>query len=153
MALLHVTYKPDNGLVKGMGGLMMSNGTQKVAMAVAQSLRKYVLASALAAEGSATQNEIPPGRITEVFSKLDVKPIVSVINDGGHVNPRRAARAGVTGQYEGKDKATGFPKSAPVTLEFGSHYNEGTKRDRPALHVLKKAVESMAAARPGMDAR
>lgn len=150
MAMLHVTYKPDNGMVKGMGGLMMSNGTQTVAMAIAQSLRKHVLAAAVIAEGDARFYDTAPGRILEVFSKSYVRPIVEVLNDGGHWNPRRAARYEVTGRYEGKDE-DGRPKSSPVTLEFGSHYNEGTKQDRPDYRVLGRAVAALAASRPGID--
>lgn len=151
MALLHLTYKPDNGLVKGMGGLMMGNGTQKVAMAIAQKYAKFLAASALIAEADAKGAELAPGRITEVFSKGHATPSVAVINDGGHVNPRRSARYEVTGAYEGKDKVSGFPKSSPVTIEFGSHYNEGTKSDRPDFRVMLNALRSQSIVTRGMN--
>lgn len=153
MALLYVDYKPDNGLVRGMGGLMMGNGTAKVAMAIAQKYAKYLTASALIAEADARGEELAPGRIIEAFSRANGKatPSVAVINDGGHINPRRTARYEVTGAYEGKDPASGFPKSSPVTIEFGSHYNEGTKGDRPDFRVMLNALRSQSVVTRGMN--
>lgn len=154
MSRMHMAkYVPDNNVATGMGGLLMSNPVKTVAMAFAQKYRKYLVASMAVAEADAAGNELPPGRITELFSQARAVPTVSVLKDlsSGHVNPRRAANVEVTGAYEGKDKATGFPKSSPVTIEFGSHYNEGTKRDRPSYHVMLNALRAQAAATRGMD--
>src|SRR5699024_3397166 len=93
----------------------------------------------------------PPGRITEVFSKSSVVPTTEILMEVGHLNPRRAARVEATGAYEGKDKATGFPKSSPVTIEFGSHYNEGTRGDRPDYRVMLQALLAQAAGIVGMN--
>lgn len=151
MALLNLTYKADNGMVKGMGGLMMGNGTSKVAMAIAQKYAKFLAASALIAEADAKGEELAPGRITEVFSKGKAVPSVAILLHDGHVNPRRSARYEVTGAYEGKDKVSGYPKSSPVTIEFGSHYNEGTKGDRPDFRVMARALRAQSFATIGMD--
>lgn len=152
MSQMHMAkYVPDNSLATGMGGLMMGRGTLKLALAVARKYRAYLAVSAAVAEGDAAGNELPPGRITEVFSKSSVVPTTEILMEDGHLNPRRAARVEVTGAYEGKDKATGFPKSSPVTIEFGSHYNEGTRGDRPDYRVMLRALRAQAAATVGMN--
>lgn len=154
MSRLHMgKYVPDNNMVTGMGGLLMSNPVKTVAMAFAQKYRVYLAASMAVAEADAAGEELPPGRITELFSRAKAVPTVTVLKDlnTGHINPRRSANVEVTGAYEGKDKATGFPKSSPVTIEFGSHYNEGTKGDRPDYRVMLNALRAQAAATRGMD--
>lgn len=173
MAILNVTYQPDNNIVTGMGGLLLSNGTAKVAMAIAQRYRaKYLAASIEVAEGDARSEQLAPGRIRELFSKAKIVPDIDVLTDltTGHRNARRSARVEVTGAYEGKDEKTGtpkrvynrmgqayirmvggLPKSSPVTIEFGSHYNEGTRGDRPDFRVLANALRAQAAATVGMD--
>lgn len=145
-----VVYKPDNGLVTGMGGLLMSAGTAKVAYLVARNYGRALAAQAALSEAEARGAELPPGRITKLFSRPTYQPAVSVINDLGHANMRRTERVEVTGNYEGKDQSTGFPKSSPVTIELGSHYNEGTKQDRPALRVMGRALAKFAATHPGI---
>ena len=154
MSRLHMgKYVPDNSMGIGMGGLLMGPGTLKVATAVARKYRAYLAVAIAVAEADAAGEELPPGRITELFSKSHITHQTAVIKDlsSGHLNPRRAASVEVTGAYEGKDKATGFPKSSPVTIEFGSHYNEGTKGDRPDYRVMLNALRAQAAATRGMN--
>ena len=141
-------YVADNSMATGMGGLMMGPGTLKVAAAIARKYRAYLAASVAIAEADATGHELPPGRIAELFSKSHITHRTALLKDlsSGHLNPRRAANVEVTGAYEGKDKATGFPKSSPVTIEFGSHYNEGTRGDRPDYRVMLRALRAQAAA-------
>ena len=145
-------YVPDNSMGIGMGGLLMGRGTLKVATAVARKYRAYLAVAVAVAEADAAGEELPPGRITELFSKSYITHHSLLLKDlAGHVNPRRSANVNVTGAYEGKDKATGFPKSSPVTIEFGSHYNEGTKGDRPSYHVMLNALRAQAVATRGMN--
>lgn len=172
MAVLGVNYEMDNGMVTGMGGLLMSKGVGKVAMAIAQKYRaSYLQASIERGEADARFNELAPGRIREVFSKAKIVNDVAVLKDldSGRVNPRQAARVEVTGAYEGKDDKTavrrevgrqghtyfrrvgGLPLSSPVTIEFGSRYNEGTRGNRPDFRILLNALRAQAVATVGMD--
>ncbi len=173
MAILNVTYQPDNNMIDGMGAILVGGGTSRVALAIAQRYRaKFLAASIEVAEGDARSEQLAPGRIRELFSKAKLVPEVVLLKDlsSGHINPRRAYRVEVTGAYEGKDEKTGtpkrvynrmgqayirmvggLPKSSPVTIEFGSHYNEGTRGDRPDFRVLANALYAQAAVTVGMN--
>lgn len=139
----HVKYVMDNSKVKGFGGLLLSGGVQKVALSVAGVLSAQVALSAAAAESNARRWSIRPGWITEAYSGGHIRPTVITIMDGGHRNPRRSARLEVSTPH-GNDNG-GLVESSAVTLEFGSHYNEGTKTDRPALGVLGTATRRLLA--------
>lgn len=151
MAILRLTYQPNNNMVDGMGALMVGPGTLKVAKAVARKYLGFLAVSMAVAEADAAGEELPPGRITELFSKAHVQNDMALLVEDGHANWRRAAKVTVTGAYEGKDKATGFPKSSPVTIEFGSHYNEGTRGDRPDFRVMANALRAQSLVTKGMN--
>lgn len=144
----HVRYKPDNSKVKGMGGLLMSGGVQKTANRAAAALAAMIPSVAAANEATAQAWGIEPGWITSAYSEMSFKPKPVALVDGGHINLRKATRI-VFERSPGN--VHGAPvQSGVVTLEFGSHYNEGTRTDRPALGVLSQSIRAFAASRVGI---
>lgn len=143
---LRVTYKEDHGMIDGFGGLLRGPGTASVAHAVGKIVKAAIVAQAVAAEGR--DKHLTPGRVVELFSNVQTKEFLWR-NPDKHPNPRRAVQLEVTGAYEGKDGDK--VKSSPVTIEFGSKYNEGTPGDRPAQHIMGRALKKVSAAMVGMN--
>lgn len=140
----HVKYVPDNSRAKGMGGLLMSQGVAKVARRYAMGIAATVpVAAAAASAGASRQWSIEPGWVLEAYSNLEIKESTATLVSGGHRNPRKAARIIV--DTPPGNTSGGLVQSSAVTLEFGSHYNEGTSTDRPALGVLGNAAKAYAA--------
>lgn len=150
MTTVRVRYVADNGTVTGYGALLMGGGTQAVSAALAKKLVGLIALSAAAAETEGRGYEIEPGHVVKAFSNIDLTPSIYTIFDAGRPNPRRSTRVEVTGKDLGQ--RNGRARSSPVTLEFGSHYNEGTSSDRPALQVMGKALRLFAARRRGVRA-
>lgn len=145
----HVKYVADNSHAEGMGALLMSSGVAKVARRVAAQIAATVpMAAAAASAGSARQWSIAPGWILEAYSKLEIKESTAILVSGGHRNPRKAARIIV--DTPPGNTSGGLVQSSALTLEFGSHYNEGTSTDRPALGVLGNATKAYAARNIGI---
>lgn len=144
---LRVTYKEDHGMIDGFGGLLRGPGTASVAQAVGKIVKAAIVAQAVAAEGR--DKHLTPGRVVELFSNVQTRDFLWRNTKGKYPNPRRAVRLEVTGSYEGKDGDK--VKSSPVTIEFGSEYNEGTPGDRPAQHIMGRALRKVSAAMVGMN--
>lgn len=138
-----IRYVADNGIVKGYGGLLLSPGVGRMSALIARRIGAMIRMSAIAAEAEAAKYEIAPGHVVKAFSGLKYTASKFPIPYNGKPNYRATTRIEATGSYEGNEG--GVTRSSPVTLEFGSRYNEGTRTDRPALQVMGKAVQAFAA--------
>lgn len=137
MTSLNIRYKPDNNVITGMGGLMRGGELKGANYKMMRLLRGMIIANAIKADGNDIY--LSPGRARELFSQVEFSNEMRTLRDGIHRNKRWAGRISVTGSYEGKD-GDDLVKSSPVTIEFGSKYNEGTPRDRPRQDVMRKAL-------------
>lgn len=157
-SFLNIKYHPDNGPVKGFGGMMKDPQVAKVANSVGKIVKAAIIANGLAAEGN--DEFLTPGRVSELFgqeynpgSGKGVRQTRFMWKSAPpYNNPRPAVRLSVSGRYEGRF-ADRTVSSAPTTIEFGSKYNEGTPRDRPAQDIMGSALRKVAAAMPGVDLR
>lgn len=157
-SFLNIKYNPDNGPINGFGGLMRDPDVAKVANAIGGIVRAAIIANGLAAEGD--DEFLTPGRVSELFgqeydpeSGRGVRQTTFMWKSAPPFNnPRPAVRISVTGSYEGRF-ADRTVSSAPTTIEFGSHYNEGTPRDRPRQDIMGSALRKVAKALPGVELR
>lgn len=144
MRLRYQKYVPDNGAVKGFGGLLM---TPRLARVVHRSAREAAMAIAIqaaASEARATGAKIAPGHVTETFGNLRRRGYVEQgVGYPGAI--RRAVRLEATGTYVPGDRdergVAYNVKSDPIVLEAGSKHEEGTKMKRPALRVMYRGLK------------
>lgn len=147
-------YEPDNSVIGGFGGVLMDPVMARTAHRLARQVEVLIHASALAAEARAAANDIEPGHVSKTFAETHRRGAIDYYKTKtGHVNPRRTAEVYVTGKYEPGDRdSEGYAvnlRSSPATLEFGSRYKEGARRRRPALRVMRNALEKWVAGTPG----
>ena len=144
MRVRYQKYVPDNGKVKGFGGLLMDPRLSRVMHRTAREAAMAIAIQAAASEAVATNAKIAPGHVTDTFSNLRRRGYVETgVGYPGAV--RRAVRLEVTGSYapgERDERGVAYDvKSDPIVLEAGSRYEEGTKMKRPALRVMYRGLK------------
>ena len=153
MRLRYQKYVPDNGNVKGFGGLLMTPRLSRVMHRSAREAAVAIAMQAAASEAVATKSKIAPGHVTETFSNLRRRGYVETgVGYPGAI--RRAVRLETTGSYVPGDRdergVAYNVKSDPIVLEAGSRHEEGTKMKRPALRVMYRGLKKWGGAVGGV---